>query len=320
MKIIDRTKFNNKTTTYDVLEGLDIKGRKVLITGGSSGLGTETAFALASKGSHVIITARDMEKGREVVEEIKKSTKNELVELYKLELDSLKSVREFAEYLKEKHDSLDILINNAGVMACPHSFTQDGFEMQFGTNHLGHFLLTGLLVPILTKGKNPRIVNVSSARHQASGVDFDDLAFENRDYDKWLSYGQAKTANILHCLGLEKRLSSKGIHAYSLHPGVIKTKLIRHLGEDDFEKINKLVIEGKLIRKNLQEGAATQIYAATAPELEGKGGLYLSDCQIMTVSDEIVGQHALRSFAFDTELAEKLWSVSENMVGEKFNF
>jgi NAD(P)-dependent dehydrogenase (short-subunit alcohol dehydrogenase family) len=320
MTVIDRTKFNNETTTSDVLEGIDITGRKVLITGGSSGLGTQTALALASKGAHVIITARDMEKVNKIVEDIKKSSKNEFVEAYFLELDSFKSIREFVDAFKEKHDSLDILINNAGIMACPHSKTQDGFEMQFGTNHLGHFLLTGLLVPLLSKGKAPRIVNVSSARHQASGVVFEDIAFKNRDYDKWLSYGQAKTANILHALELEKRLANKGIHAYSLHPGVIKTNLVRHLTQDDFESINKNVSQGVLIRKNIEQGAATQVYAATAPELEGKGGLYLSDCQIMKVNDEIAGQHALRSFAVDSKLAEKLWTISEEMVGEQFNF
>ena len=214
----DASKFGSETTTDEVLEGIDLKGELALITGGSSGLGEETARALASKGAHVVITARDLVKGNAVAARIRESTGNNQIEVEELELDSLASIRAFADRFLARHPKLDILIDNAGVMACPFAKTADGFEMQFGTNHLGHFLMTCRLVPALRRAAPSRIVCVSSRGHHLSPVDFDDPCFERRPYDKWVSYGQSKTANVLFAVGLERRLGGEGIHANALHP------------------------------------------------------------------------------------------------------
>ncbi len=318
--ITDRTKFNHETTTDQVLEGIDLTGKQVLITGGSSGLGAETARAMASKGAKIVVTARNLEKAAKVIDEIKASTGNSNIEAEKLELDSFASIRAFAKRFLEKYDKLDILINNAGVMACPHGKTRDGFEMQFGTNHLGHFLLTGLIAPALIKGAPSRIVNLSSGGHRVSPVLFNDINFEKTDYDKWVSYGQSKTANALHAVELNRRLRGKGVEAYSVHPGAIMTDLGRHMEREDLDMMNESVPGGSLPTKTVEQGAATQVYAATAPELEGKGGAYLADCQIMTVNDESTELHSLCSFAVDPEAAQKLWTVSEEFVGLQFSF
>src|SRR5215470_10110070 len=200
----DASRLGADTTADQVLEGIDLHGRLVLVTGGSSGLGREAARAMAAKGAHVVLTARDPAKGRDVVGSITASTDNPRVELEELELDSLASVRAFAKRFLAKHDRLDVLLNNAGVMACPLGHTGDGFELQFGTNHIGHFLLTCLLAPALRKGAPSRVVSLSSRGHHLAPVDFDDPNFERRPYQKWASYGQSKTANVLFAVGLER--------------------------------------------------------------------------------------------------------------------
>ena len=205
MAMRDATTFGADTTTDQVLDGLDLSDRIILITGGSSGLGAESARALAARGAEVILTARDAAKGEGVAESIRASTGNPRVSVESVELASLASIREFAARFLAKHPRIDVLLLNAGVMACPFGHTADGFETQFGTNHLGHFLLTGLLLPALRRGTRPRIVSVSSRGHHIAPVDFDDPHFARRPYHKWQSYGQAKTANVLFAVGLEKR-------------------------------------------------------------------------------------------------------------------
>lgn len=310
---MNRTKFNHETTTDQVLENIDLKGKRILITGGSSGLGAESARALASKGAEVIITARNMDKVKSVIESIQSLTGNQQVYAEYLELGSFDSIKAFAESFEKRYRSLDILINNAGIMACPSGKTVDGYELQFGTNHLGHFLLTNLLVPLLKPGS--RIVNLSSSGHQISPVVFDDIFFEKRKYDKWLAYGQSKTANILHAVGLDDRLKMNGIRAFAVHPGAILTDLARHFDEADREMMTSQMEEGVFRFKSVEAGAATQVYAATAPELEGKGGIYLSDCQVRQINDKDVGEQYLRSYAMDKELAHRLWNVSEKLLG-----
>jgi NAD(P)-dependent dehydrogenase (short-subunit alcohol dehydrogenase family) len=209
-------------------------------------------------------------------------------------------------------------VNNAGVMACPFDHTRDGFEKQFGTNHLGHFLLTGLISQALLRGAPARIVSVSSRGHQMSPVVFEDVHFEQRDYDKWLAYGQAKTANILFAVELERRLGERGVHANALHPGVIATELSRHLVPEDFERLRARQPGGQLKLKPVEAGAATSVYAATAPELEGRGGLYLEDCGVAPVDDSEGAPAGVRSYALDPDAAKRLWSVSEQMVGQTF--
>ncbi|HKJ25766.1 MAG TPA: oxidoreductase [Myxococcota bacterium] len=312
-----REAFGHDTTTDEVLEGIDLAGKLALVTGGTSGLGAETARALAARGARVVLTARDVAKGEAVAKDIRESTGNPAVEVEALELDSLASIRAFAERFLAKHDALHLLVNNAGVMASPESKTQDGFELQLGTNHLGHFLMTNLLAPALLRGAPARVVAVSSRGHFQSPVRFDDLAFEKQPYDKWLAYGQSKTANVLFAVELERRLGGRGVHANAIHPGVIMTELSRHMQQEDYEHIRQRS-GGQLKLKPVEAGAATQVYAATAPELEGRGGLYLEDCHVAEVDDAPEALQGVRSYALDPEAAKRLWTVSEELVGQRF--
>jgi NAD(P)-dependent dehydrogenase (short-subunit alcohol dehydrogenase family) len=312
----DASTFGAATTASEVLEGIDLRGTVALVTGGSGGLGQETARALTEKGAHVILTARDVPKGEEVAAAIRAATAGARVEVEQLELGSLASIRAFAARFLERHDRIDMLINNAGVMACPFAKTADGFELQFGSNHLGHFLMTCLLVPALRRGAPSRVVSVSSRGHHISPVVFDDLHFERRPYDKWLSYGQAKTANVLFAVGLERRLGGDGVHANALHPGAIMTELARHLQMEDFEFLRTRNRGMQL--KSIPAGAATSVFAATAPELAGRGGLYLEDCHVAAVNDAPDALDGVKSYALDPQCAERLWAVSEQLVGERF--
>ena len=319
------SEFGFESTADDVLEGKDLSGRTALVTGGYSGLGQETARAMAAKGAHIILSGRDATKLSAAADAIAEQT-GATVDTLKCDLASLDSIRKAAAEANERFEKIDLLINNAGVMACDQAKTADGFEMQFGTNHVGHFLLTNLLVPLLEKGERPRIVNLSSRGHHIAPVDFDDPNFESRDYDKWVSYGQSKTANVLFAVGLEKRLSDKGIHAYSLHPGGIMTNLGRHMSDQDMadlmERIRKNAEErGETPEpfKTIPQGAATTCWAATAEELEGNGGLYCENCHVADQDDESTGG-GVRSYAIDPDKADRLWSLSEEMVGESFAY
>ncbi len=316
----DRHRFGHATTTDEVLEGIDLSGRTAIVTGGSGGLGAETARALAAKGAAVTLAARNLEKAEKVAADIRDSTGNPAVDIGELELGSLESIRGFADAWRVSHGPLHILINNAGVMACPLERTVDGFELQFGTNHLGHFLLTGLLAPALVEGAPARVVCVSSAGHRFSPVIFEDLHYERRPYDKWEAYGQAKTANVLHAVALDRRLAGHGVRAFAIHPGGIVTELGRHLTAEDIEQLRSRSQDSGLRWKEVPAGAATQVYAATAPELEGRGGLYLEDCGVAEISTDPETSAGVMSYAVDPELAERLWEVSEQLVGEKFVF
>ena len=313
----DASKFGRDTTTTEVLDGIDLTGRTVLITGGSSGLGQEAARALAAAGAQIIITARDVPKGEGVADGIRASTGNRAVEVETLELASLASVRAFAARFLAKHRRLDVLVNNAGVMACPLGYTAEGFEQQFGTNHLGHFLLTLLLAPALRAAAPSRIVSLSSRGHHMSPVVFDDLKFERRPYHKWEAYGQAKTANILFAVGLERRLARDGVHANALHPGAIMTELSRHMVPDDLTYLQSRGGGGGMQFKTVEAGAATTAFAVSAPELEGRGGLYLENCGVAAINDTPNASEGVRSYALDPENAERLWTLSEQLVGER---
>lgn len=321
-----RENFGATTTADEVFDGMDLSGKLVVITGGASGLGQETARAMAAKSAQIVIPVRDTAKGEEAVAMIQNSVPDANIELMECDLGSMKSIRSFAGAFLAKHDQIDLLINNAGVMACPYSETSDGLEMQFGTNHIGHFLLTNLLMPAILKGAESsgggRIVNLSSRGHHFDRVHFDDLNFETRDYDKWQSYGQAKTANILFSVGLEARLADKSVHAYAVHPGGIQTNLGRHLSEEDITALLKRMEDNggeSFAFKTVAAGAATTCFAATAPEVAGKGGIYLEDCHVAAVDDENP-QDGVRSYAVDADNAEKLWAMSEEIVGQKFSY
>jgi len=315
--------FGFENTTDEVLEGVDLTGKVALVTGASGGLGEETVRALASKGCQVIIAARDKAKSTQVAESIKASTANSNISVVALELTDRDSIRACAEQVQQSVSALHILINNAGVMACPLKRTADGCEFQFGTCHIGHFLLTNLLLPLLIKGAeesgDARVVNLSSGGHKYGGVDFDDVHWQNREYNKWLAYGQAKTANALFSVGLENRLGEKGVHSYAVHPGVIHTDLGRHLEDKDIEELMEGARGAATMKmKSIPQGAATSVWAATSTDLQGKGGLYLEDCHV--AEEDATGADGYCAYALDKADADRLWQVSEEILGQQFSW
>ena len=319
------SQFGFSSTADEVLEGKDLSGRTVLVTGGYSGLGQETARALAAKGAHVILSGRDATKLSAAADELATAT-GAKVETLVADLGSLESIRAAGAEARDRFGHIDVLINNAGVMASPMGRTADGFETQFGTNHLGHFALTRELMPLIEEGSAQRIVNLSSRGHHLDRIDFDDPNYRSRDYDKWKAYGQSKTANVLFARGLEDRFGSKGIHAYAVHPGGIQTNLGRHMSEEDMAwirgRMDKLAKEGGTKGdaqgwKTIPQGAATSVWAATAEELDGHGGVYAEDCNVAAIDDENPNG-GVRSYALDKDDADRLWALSEELTGAKF--
>ena len=289
-----------ETTTSDVLQGVDLTGKTALVTGASAGLGVETVRALRSVGADVVGAVRDLDKGRGVL--------GDDVDLVQLDLADLDSVRRAAGEIGSRLPRIDLLINNAGVMAPPLSRTKQGFELQLGTNHLGHFVLTNALLPTLSSGS--RIVNLSSRGHLRSPMRWDDPHFRDEStYEKWTAYGQSKTANVLFTVELEKRLAGQGIHSYALHPGVIMTELSRHLDEGDLTALASRMPAGALTLKPVDAGAATTVYAATSKELEGMGGVYLEDCHVAEVTPGD-GSAGYAAYAMDPDEAARLWDWS----------
>lgn len=304
-----------ETTTDEVLEGVDLGGRVAVVTGASTGLGLETARALASGGAQVVLAGRDTSRIDAAAASILEREPNAQLEQGLLDLTSLDSVRAFAEWYAKGHDRLHLLVNNAGVMYTPFEHTAEGFEMQFGTNHVGHFLLTCLLVPQLLADPPARVVNLSSGGHMGSDIVWDDVNFERRDYDKFSAYGQSKTANILFSVELDRRLADRGVHAYAVHPGMIATELGRYMTKDDFQALMDRAKAspsgGMPAYKTVEQGAATSVWAATAAELDDQGGTYLADA-------EVTDRHA--PWARDPESAARLWALSEQMVGQTFDY
>jgi NAD(P)-dependent dehydrogenase (short-subunit alcohol dehydrogenase family) len=303
--------FGSKTTAREVLVGLDLTGHTAIVTGGYSGLGLETTRALAEAGADVIVPARTEEKARKALAGIPR------VELETLELIDPDSVDAFASRFVESGRPLDILINNAGIMAPPLSRDARGYESQFATNHLGHFQLTARLWPALKRADKARVVSVSSTAIAVGSVDFEDPNYEHREYNKWQAYGQSKTANALFAVALDKRGEPFGIRAFSAHPGVIPTDLARFLPQEE------LGFEGEM--KTTEEGAATSVWCATSPQLEGKGGVYCMDVDIAKVDSDFCARapgqepEGVLPWATDPDLAERLWTLSERMCGIQFN-
>ncbi|SHN61335.1 SDR family NAD(P)-dependent oxidoreductase [Erythrobacter sanguineus] len=315
--------FDRNSTTDDVLTGIDLTGRTVFITGANSGLGQETARALAATGAIVIMAGRDQGKLDAAVAAIRADLPDAELETIICDLGNLASIRACGDEARARFAKIDLLINNAGVMACPLLRTADGFEMQFGTNHLGHFALTAELMPLIEAGANTkgsgRIVNLSSRGHQFAPTDCNDPNFTEQDYDPWISYGQSKTANILFSVGLEARYGQRGIHAYAVHPGGINTNLGRHLDAAMVAELMARVTtsDAGFAWKTIPQGAATSCWAATAPELEGAGGVYCEDCHVAAVDDQSSAS-GVRSYALDAQSAERLWTLSEQLTGAQY--
>jgi len=311
--------FGAETSAQEAARNIDLSGQTIVITGGSAGLGIETARVLAACGAQIVSVVRNEAKGQAAATTIRESVPNANIEIAVLDLFDLDSVRRGADDIVKRFSRIDRLINNAGVMACPLGRTAQGLDTQLGTNHLGHFVLTARLIPRLLAGTPARIVNLSSAGHRLSPIRFEDPFFEKDDYNKWIAYGQAKTANVLFSVALDKRFKDRGIRSYAVHPGAIQTELGRHMDENDVKDLMaRRGDRSPMIFKQIPQGAATTVWAATAPELDGRGGLYCEDCGVAeTIEDPNLDQGVL-SYALDEAAAERLWSLSEEWSGETF--
>jgi NAD(P)-dependent dehydrogenase (short-subunit alcohol dehydrogenase family) len=318
------------STTEDVLSGINLRGKRILVTGVSAGLGVETARSLAAHGANVIGTARDLAKAEAAGIQIRKDAvaNGGSFDLVELDLASLASVRNCADKLLRKGELFDVIIANAGVMATPFSDTTDRFEMQFGTNHLGHFVLVNRIVPLIRN--EGRLINLSSAGHRFSNVDLDDPNFERTPYDPFVAYGRSKTANILFAVAFDRRHCDRGLRAAAVHPGVIETELARYVDPGRIENLIKrmndqLIAEGKgpFVRKTVPQGAATSVWAAVVAPAEEIGGHYCENCHVGEIVPDRVTisgvSEGVREYALDPNNAEALWKKSEQMVGESFS-
>jgi NAD(P)-dependent dehydrogenase (short-subunit alcohol dehydrogenase family) len=302
----------NSPTALEVIEGVDLTGKTCVITGASAGLGRESARALASAGAHVILAARNHDALADTAQWIGSEVPGARTSTVLLDLTSLAAVRTAAATIADIAPAIHVLMNNAGVMFTPFGQTSDGFEMQFGTNHLGHFELTRLLTPQLVAADGARIVNLTSDGHRLSDVDLDDPNWERRDYDKFAAYGASKTANVLHAVELDRRLQGDRIRAYAVHPGVVATSLARHMTRGDGASLRAFEpaspgMEKVDLRRDVttpEHGAATQVWAAVSDELADVGSAYLADCAIR---DDVA------PYAADPAHALALWKLSEKL-------
>lgn len=312
--------FGARTTALQVVSGISLTGRTVIVTGGAAGLGLETSRALASTGADLTLAVRNLEQGQSAAQQIRATYPHAKVEVSLLDLDDLGSVRHFAAAWLASDRALDILINNAAIMACPLTRTAQGWEAQFAINHLGHFALTTALLPALQRaGHNhgdARVVCLSSSGHKIAGVNFDDIHFERRDYNKWKAYGQAKSANALFALGLHGRHGGEGITANAVHPGGIMTGLQKFLPIEEMRALGWLKADDTPLDlfKTPAQGAATSVWAATAPALKGRGGLYLEDCQQGLPAEPSNRVSGYCAHIADPAAAERLWVVSQAML------
>jgi NAD(P)-dependent dehydrogenase (short-subunit alcohol dehydrogenase family) len=318
--------FDATSTTDDVLAGMDLGGKRVLVTGVSAGLGVETARVLAAHGAQVVGAVRDLAKAQAATALVRALAANGGgLELIALDLASLASVRAAADALVADGRPFDVVIANAGVMRTPFGHTVDGFETQFGTNHLGHFVFINRIAPLIAPGG--RLVNVSSSGHRYSDVDLDDPGFEKTPYDPMVAYGRSKTANILFAVEFDRRHKTRGVRATALHPGGIKTELGRHMPPDELDKLiahinAQQAADGQppFQWKTVQQGAATSVWAGFVADADAVGGRYSENCQVSSITDGLISpiSPGVRPYALDPEHARALWAKSEAMVGETF--
>lgn len=321
--------FGATSTTDDVLSGVSLKGRRVLVTGVSAGLGVETARALVAHGAHVVGAARDLAKAGRATEQVRAAAEQGggAFELTALDLADLASVRACADRLNAQGAPFDLVIANAGVMATPFGHTKDGFETQFGTNHLGHFVLVNRIAGLMRDGA--RLVNVSSAGHRFADVDLDDPNFEHTPYEPFVAYGRSKTANILFAVAFDARHRARGVRATAVHPGGIMTELARHMAPGEIEAMVSRINEQAAAEgqkpfqfKSIPQGAATSVWAGVVAGADAVGGRYCENCRVSDVvpDDQPISlvNAGVRAYALDPARAEALWTKSEDMVGERF--
>src|ERR1700677_3372771 len=316
--------FGSKSTTDDVLSGKDLNGKRVLVTGVSAGLGVETARALAAHGAQVVGAARDLAKAQLATEQVRsQAARGGSLQLVELDLASLESVRRCAAGLLAAGRPFDVIIANAGVMACPKGTTVDGFETQFGTNHLGHFVLVNRIASLLKAGS--RLVNLSSAGHRYADVDLADPNFEHTPYEEFIAYGRSKTANVLFAVEFDRRHKARDVRATAVHPGGIRTELSRHLTPEVLKKLIAEINAGQpegaapFSYKSIPQGAATSVWAACVADAGAIGARYCEDCHVAEVVSTPGLRGGVRAYALDPQRAQALWRKSEEMVGERFN-
>src|SRR3954447_840649 len=307
--------FGYRTTAAEAARGIDLSGNLAIVTGGYSGLGLETVKALAGAGGHVVVPARRREQAEQMLADVAS------VEIDELDLSDLESVHAFAERFLASDRSVDILINNAAVMACPETRVgPNNWELQFATNHLGHYVLANLLWPALARDGGARVVALTSTGHKITGIRFDDINFETTPYEKWLAYGQAKTADALFAVQLDALGQDHGVRAFAVHPGGIFTPLQRHLDKEEMIASGWLHEDGTPDErfKTPEQGASTSVWAATSPKLGGMGGVYCENCDIAEptdADDEMRRFRGVDAHAIDRDDAARLWSVSAEMTG-----
>lgn len=314
--------FGETSTTDEVLAGRDLTGERYLVTGSSGGLGLETVRALASHGAQVVMAARDPAKNRRAADSIRERHPDAVLEILEVDLGSLESVRRAVDEVMEAGQPLHGIVANAGIMATPYSVSVDGHESQFAVDHLGHFLLVRQLLPLLsesaaTRGTPSRVVVVSSAGHRMGDVDLDDVDFTRRAYDPFVAYGAAKTCNVLHAIGIDRRWKDRGVRGFAIHPGGIHTELGRYMTPEVVESLLSRMEGGaSFMWKSVEQGAATQVWALTAPFLEGRGGLYCEDCEVSPVIEDegVLAGRGVAARAVDHERAEALWVISDRLV------
>ena len=316
--------FGAKSTTDEVLAGVNLSGKRILVTGASAGLGVETARTLAAHGATVVGAARDLDKAHRATEVVRSQAANGGgLELVELDLASLASVRACADALVAAGKPFDVVIANAGVMACPKSQTSDGFETQFGTNHLGHFVFVNRIASLLKPGS--RLVNLSSAGHRFSDVDLEDPNFDHTPYAEFVAYGRSKTANILFAVEFDRRHKANGVRATAVHPGGIQTELGRHMTPETRQQMLDSITAAQKAAggpafewKTIPQGAATSVWSGIVASADTVGGLYCEDCHVAEVVDSQEIRGGVQPYALDAEHAKALWAKSEEMVGERF--
>jgi len=316
--------FGETSTTDEVLDGVDLRGKRILVTGVSAGLGVETARALAAHGAHVVGAARDLKKAMVATEVVRADAKDGgKLELVQLDLASLASVRDAADELVADGLPFDVVIANAGVMATPFGKTADGFETQFGTNHLGHFVFVNRIASLLKPGG--RFVSLASAGHRFSDVNLDDPNFDGGGYTPFGAYGRSKTANVLFAVEFDRRHKANGVRAAAVHPGGIQTELGRHMTQETMDALleeiraaNQAAGAGDFQWKTIPQGAATSVWAGVVASGDEVGGRYCEDCHVAEVIDGEGIRGGVRPYAIDPENAKALWAKSEEMVGERF--
>ena len=317
--------FGEKSTTDKVLAGVDLSGKRILVTGVSAGLGVETARALVAHRAHVAGAARDLSKAEKATDAVREAAWSHggSFELVALDLASLDSVRACADALVADGRPFDVIIANAGVMAPPFGHTADGFETQFGTNHLGHFLLINRIASLLRPGG--RLVSLSSAGHRYADIDLDDHAFARSAYDPRIGYGRSKTANILFAVEFDRRHRERGVRATAVHPGGIRTELGRHMSDEEEAALIRSIDEANIAAgnppfefKTVPQGAATSVWAAAVADADEIGGRYCEDCHVAAVQDGTGLRGGVQPYALDPERAKALWAKSETLVGERF--